>query len=233
MTRDATMQKCLEKIPTSTISAVLHKHGVRNVWMQGPAHKFGSKKRIAGPAFTLRFIAAREDLIALGATKASRTTRAAIEEMPKGCVVVADALGRVNGGIVGDILCARMQYRDVRGLITDGAVRDATGVASLDFNVWSAGIAAPLPGTALHFAGWQEPVTCGGVAVIPGDVIVADDDGAVVIPAALLDVVLPQCMEQEVEEAWVMKEVQRGVSLMGLYPMNEETRRRFVSETGQ
>lgn len=232
MSSDTTVQKDLEKIPTATISAVLHKQGVRNVWMQGPRHRFGSGIRIAGPAFTLRFIAAREDLIAPGAVSASRTTRAAVEAMPEGCIAVADARGCLNAGIAGDILCARMQSRGVRGVITDGAVRDSAGLAPLDFDVWSAGAAAPLPGAALHFVDWQEPVTCGGVAVLPSDMIVADDDGVVVVPAALLNAVLPQCMAQEIEEAWVLREVQKGASLIGLYPMNDETRRRFVAERG-
>jgi regulator of RNase E activity RraA len=226
MTLDAAVRERLESIPTATFSAVLQKQGVRSAWMQGPRHRLGAGRRIAGPAFTLRFIPVREDLAALAATP-THTTRAAIEAMPQGCVAVADTQGRVHAGMAGDILCARMQKRGIRALVTDGAIRDAGGIAPLAFDVWSASTAAPLPGAALHFVGWQEPIGCGGVAVMPGDIVVADDDGVVVVPAALLDTVLSQSIEQEREEAWVMQQVQRGEPLVGLYPMSADTRRRY------
>src|SRR6202011_4436012 len=109
------------------------------------------------------------------------STRAAIEAMPAGCIAVVDAMGVLDAGIFGDILCARMAKRGVSALITDGVVRDITGVRATGLPVWSQGAAAPPSVAGLIFCGWQEPIGCGGVAVFPGDLIVADDDGAVVI----------------------------------------------------
>jgi regulator of RNase E activity RraA len=136
-------------------------------------------------------------------------------------------MGVTDAGIFGDILCARMRKRGVAGLVTDGVVRDAAGVLSTGLPVWCRGIAAPSSVTGLTFVGWQEPVGCGGVAVFPGDVVVTDGDGAVVIPRALVAEITPLCVEQEALEAWIMAEVERGVPLPGLYPANAETRARY------
>ena len=147
---------------------------------------------------------AREDLATPESWASPSSTRAAIEEMPEGCIAVVDAMGVTDAGIFGDILCARMRQRQVAALVTDGAVRDLAGVRGVGLPVWCGGIAAPPSVAGLTFVGWQEPIGCGGVAVFPDDVIVADEDGAVVIPAALLDEVLAAGPEQERFEAWVM-----------------------------
>ncbi|MEQ8514730.1 MAG: hypothetical protein RIC38_03925, partial [Chromatocurvus sp.] len=158
------------------------------------------------------------------------STRAAIEAMPEGCITVVDAMGIKDAGGFGDILCARMRRRGVGALITDGAVRDAEGVRSTGLPVWCAGMAASPSVAGLTFVGWQEPIACGGVAVYPGDIVVADGDGAVVIPQALLEEVVALASEQEELENWIMGEVEKGVPLPGLYPMNEETRTRYEEE---
>jgi regulator of RNase E activity RraA len=150
--------------------------------------------------------------------------------MPEGCVAVVDAMGITDAGIFGDILCARMKKRGAAGLVTDGVVRDAAGVLSTGLPVWCSGIAAPPSVAGLTFVNWQEPIGCGGVAVFPDDVVLVDADGAVVIPAALLDHVVAAAPEQERMEAWIMTEVDRGVPLPGLYPMNAETKARYESE---
>ena len=106
-------------------------------------------------------------------------------------------------------------------------VRDVAGVGGVDLPVWCGGVAAPPSVAGLTFVGWQEPIGCGGVAVFPDDVVVADDDGAVVIPAALVEHVLTAGPEQERLEAWIMGEVERGVALPGLYPPNEATKARY------
>ena len=111
--------------------------------------------------------------------------------------------------------------------MTDGAVRDAAGVAATALPVWCSGVAAPPSVAELTFVGWQEPIACGGVAVFPGDIVVADRDGAVLIPASLLADVLAEAPEQERLEAWIMREVEAGVPLPGLYPMDAETRARY------
>ena len=187
---------------------------------------------MVGRAFTLRFVPAREDLATPASWASPISTRAAIEAMPEGCVAVVDAAGVGDAGIFGDILCARMARRGVAALVTDGAVRDLEGVLGTGLPVWCRGAAAPPSVAGLTFVGWQEPVGCGGVAVFPDDVIVADRDGAVVVPQALLAEVLAEAPEQERMEAWIMEEVGRGAELPGLYPMNAETRARYEAERG-
>src|SRR5690606_4482506 len=137
------------------------------------------------------------------------------------------AMGISDAGVFGDILCARMKKRNVAAMITDGMVRDLCGVLDTGLPVWCRGASAPPSVAGLTFVGWNETVGCGGVAVIPGDVIVADSDGAVVIPKALLDEVVAEAPAQEKMEGWIIDEVAKGAKLPGLYPMNEEARARY------
>jgi len=220
----------LQAVSTATLTTVLLKKGLRNVWLRGTRPLRPGLPRVVGPAFTLRFVPAREDLATPGSWASPISTRAAIEAMPEGCVAVADAMGVADAGIFGDILCARMVRRAVVGLVTDGVMRDAAGVLGTGLPVWCNGVAAPPSVAGLTFVGWQEPIACGGVAVMPGDIIVADDDGAVLIPQALLPEVLAEAPEQEAQEAWIMAEIDRGAALPGLYPMNAETRARYLAD---
>lgn len=233
MALDKTAIETLKMVSTATVTTVLLKKGLRNVWMRGTKPVKPGQPRIVGPAFTLRFVPAREDLATPASWGAPISTRAAIEDMPEGAVVVADAMGVTDAGIFGDILCARIRKRGGAALVTDGAIRDATGVLGTGLPVWCDGIAAPSSVTGLTFVGWQQPIGCGGVAVFPDDVVIVDDDGAVLIPAAFLDHVLAETPEQERMEAWIMEEVEKGVPLPGLYPMNAETRQRYESFKAQ
>jgi regulator of RNase E activity RraA len=147
--------------------------------------------------------------------------------MPEGCIVVADAMGTTDAGIFGDILCARMAKKGVTALITDGVLRDMAGVLSTGLPVWCQGAAAPPSVAGLTFVNWQEPIGCGGVAVFPDDVVVVDDDGAVLIPAGYVDEMVATAPEQERMEGWIMEEVGKGVPLPGLYPMNADTKARY------
>ncbi|WP_293865032.1 ribonuclease activity regulator RraA [uncultured Alsobacter sp.] len=226
MTLDAATLEALRGIATATITSVLFKKGLRRLWMQG-AMPLSPGHRIAGRAFTMRFVPAREDLATPESLASPRSTRGAVEAMPEGCIAVVDAMGVTDAGIFGDILTARMARRGVAGLVTDGVVRDVTGIAGTGLPVWCRGTAAPASVAGLTFVGWQEPIACGGVAVLPDDVIVADADGAVCIPAASVETVLAEAPEQERLEAWIMAEVDRGVPLTGLYPPNAEARARY------
>jgi regulator of RNase E activity RraA len=217
----------LKPVSTATITTVLLKHGLRRVWMRGTRPIRPGQSRIVGRAFTLRFIPAREDLATPASWSSPRSTRAAIEEAPPGCVMVADAMGVTDAGIFGDILCARIKQRDVAGLVTDGAVRDMAGVLNTGLSVWCQGAAAPPSVSGLTFVNWQEPIGCGGVAVYPDDIVVVDDDGAVLIPAALVEDVVRVAPEQERMETWIMDEVSNGAKLPGLYPPNEENLKRY------
>jgi regulator of RNase E activity RraA len=217
----------LKPVSTATITTVLLKHGLRRVWMQETRPIRSGQPRIVGRAFTLRFIPAREDLATPASWSSPRSTRGAIEDMPPGCIAVADAMGVTDAGIFGDILCARIKQRGVAGLVTDGVVRDMAGVLKTGLSVWCAGAAAPPSVAALTFVNWQEPIGCGGVAVYPDDIVVVDDDGAVLIPAALVEDVVRVAPEQERMETWIMDEVSNGAKLPGLYPPNEENLKRY------
>ena len=217
----------LREITTATITTMLLKKGIRRCWMSGPKPLVADGKRVDGPAFTLRFVTAREDLATPESWAKPISTRGAIEEMPEGAIAIADAMGVVSAGIFGDILTMRMVKRNVAALVTDGAVRDKAGVLASKLPVWCAGIAAPASVNGLTFVGWQEPIGCGGCAVFPGDAVVCDDDGAVVIPQSLVDFVAEEGAEHERMETWIAGEVERGARLPGLYPMNESTRARY------
>ena len=237
MPLDAAAIATLSGISTATLTTVLLKHGLRRVWMRGTrplrAHlESGGLPRIVGPAFTLRFVPAREDLATPESWSSPKSTRAAIEAMPAGCVTVVDAMGCTDAGIFGDILCARMAKKGVAALITDGVVRDLVGVLGTGLPVWCQGAAAPPSVAGLTFVDWQQPIGCGGVAVFPDDTVVVDQDGAVVIPAALLDGVVAAAAEQERLEAWIMTEVEKGVPLPGLYPPNAEAKARYTASKG-
>ncbi len=218
---DTAVVRALSRVTTATLTTVLLKKGLRNVWMRGSRALRGGQQRVVGRAFTLRFVPVREDLATPESWSAPISTRAAIEAMPAACLVVVDAMGVTDAGIFGDILCARMKKRGVAGLITDGTVRDLAGVLGTDLPVWCSGVAAPPSVAGLTFVAWQQPIGCGGVAVFPNDVVVADDDGAVLIPAALLDEVVTAAVEQERLEGWIMEQVDAGQALPGLYPPNE------------
>jgi len=224
---DAATKTALEGISTATLTTVLLKKGLRNVWIRGAFPRQAGQKRVVGPAVTLRFVPAREDLATPASWGSPISTRAAIEAMTEGDIAVAGALGVTDAGIFGDILCARMAVRKVGALITDGVMRDMEGVLATGLPVWCAGAAAPASVAGLTFVNWNEPVGCGGVAVFPGDIISADGDGAVVIPKALLDEVTELAVEQERHEGWVIEEVRRGVPLPGLYPANAENKARY------
>jgi regulator of RNase E activity RraA len=232
MTLTPALADALRAVSTATLTTVLLKKGLRRAWMRGPKPLANAGERVVGPAFTLRFVPAREDLATPESWASPRSTRGAIEAMPEGCVAVADAMGIADAGIFGDILAARMRKRGVAALVTDGAMRDGIGVAGTGLAVWAAGLAAPASVAGLTFVGWGEPIGCGGVAVFSDDIVVADGDGAVVIPLALLSEVAALAVEQERLETWIMGEVERGAALPGLYPPNAETTARYKAERG-
>jgi regulator of RNase E activity RraA len=217
----------LREITTATITTMLLKKGIRRCWMSGPKPLVAGGKRLVGPAFTMRFVPAREDLATPESWAKPISTRGAIEAMPEGCIAVADAMGITSAGIFGDILTMRMMKRNVTALVTDGAVRDKAGVLASKLPTWCNGAAAPASVNGLTFVGWEEPIGCGGCAVFPGDVIVCDDDGAVVIPQNLVSFVAEEGSEHERMETWIVSEVERGAKLPGLYPMNDEAKARY------
>ncbi len=170
----------------------------------------------------------REDLATPESWAKPISTRGAIEEMPEGCIAVADAMGVLSAGIFGDILTMRMMKRNVTALVTDGAIRDKAGVLASQLPVWCAGVAAPASVNGLTFVGWQEPIGCGGCAIFPGRRHRLRrrrrrGDSA----RTWSTFVAEEGTEHERMESWIVSEVERGVKLPGLYPMNEETKARY------
>ena len=215
---------------TASIASALLKVGLRNIWIRGAAPAAGNVSRVVGEAFTMRFLPMREDLTGAALAKL-KNSRAAIEAAEAGSIIVIDAMGVVDAGVAGDVLCARMVSRGVQGLVTDGAIRDVVGVEGAGLPVWCAGVSAPAPGNALTFIDWGAPIACGGVAIFPGDVIVADRDGAVVIPQAMVEAIAAEAEEIERFDAWVVQKVSEGEALPGLYPPSPENHERYKRET--
>src|SRR4051812_3363152 len=151
---DPKVVETLTHVSTATITTVLLKKGLRNIWMRGARPLVQNQKRLVGRAFTLRFVPTREDLATPESWSSPISTRTAIEAMPEGCITVVDAMGITDAGIFGDILCARMAKRGVAALVTDGVVRDVEGVLGTGLPVWCDGYAAPPSVAGLTFVGW-------------------------------------------------------------------------------
>jgi regulator of RNase E activity RraA len=219
----------LREVSTATLCTQLFKRGFRNVYIQGIARLTApAGGNLVGPAFTLRNIPAREDLDQISAfDNPDHPQRKAIESVPPGHVLVVDTRGEKRVASGGQILTTRLKVRGAAGLVSDGPVRDSAEIAKMDFAVYCAGGSAPLNLIHHHAIDLNVPVGCGGVAVYPGDVIVGDEEGVVVIPAHLADEVAADAAEQEKMEAFLLERVQSGAPLRGTYPPNADTRAAF------
>jgi regulator of RNase E activity RraA len=219
----------LRHVSTATLCTQLFKRGFRNVYLQGVSRlTTPTKGNLVGPAFTMRSIPAREDLDQISAfDDPNHPQRKAIESVPPGYVLVLDCRGEKRVASGGQILTTRLMVRGAAGLVSDGPVRDSGEIRKMDFPVFCAGGSAPLNLLHHHAIDQNIPIGCGGVAVYPGDVIVGDDEGVVVIPAHLADEVAAQAIEQEKMEAFILERVQGGAKLAGTYPPNAETKAAF------
>jgi len=218
--------KRLREVSTATLCTQLFKRGFRNVYVQGISRLTTPKGgNLVGPAFTVRNIPAREDLDQLSAFEnPNHPQRKAIESAPPGHVLVIDTRGEKRVASGGQILTTRLKVRGAAGLVSDGPVRDSGEIAKMDFPVFCAGGSAPLNLIHHHAIDLNVPIGCGGVAVYPGDVIVGDEEGVVVVPAHLADEVAADAAEQEKLEVFLLERVQNGAALPGTYPPNAETR---------
>jgi regulator of RNase E activity RraA len=221
MQDDTALFDSLKRVTTDSIATVLLKKGLRNQWVRGPMPLKLDQPRTVGRAFTLRFIPVREDVSGAVPTKLP-VNRDAVEAMPAGCIAIADARGMTAAATFGDIVVARMAKRGVAGLVTDGAVRDRNGLLAIGLPIWTAGITAPPPAAQLMLVAWGEPIGCGGVAVFPDDIIIADADGVIVLPSALAADAAAAGLEQERLDEWQMEQIKRGVSLSELAPMPKQ-----------
>lgn len=218
MADDTILFDNLRKVTTDSVAGVLLKKGLRNQWVRGPMPLRVDFPRTVGRAFTMRFIPVRENIEGALPRKLP-VNRDAVEMMPPGCIAVADARSTRDAATFGDIVVERMVKRGVAGIVTDGAVRDRLGLLASRMPIWMSGITAPPPAASLMLVDWQLPIACGGVAVFPDDVILADGDGVIVIPSAFLAEVVELGLEQEHLDQWQMDQIKRGVALPDLQPM--------------
>ena len=226
---DAETKSNLEQLSVATVSMQLLKRGIRNVAMAGVRPLNAPTKPIVGEAYTLRYIPMREDLSTpdvLG--QPDFAPRRAIEEVPEGAVLVVDGRGRGDVAVLGDILIERLKVRGCLGLVSDGGIRGAEECLAADFPIYAAGPASPASVT-FHSAGdLQCPIGCGGVAVMPGDIIVADGDGVIVIPQALAAEVGRDGIEQERYERFAKLRVSQGRAVPGIYPPNDAAKAEYA-----
>jgi regulator of RNase E activity RraA len=221
----------LRRISTATLTTQLFKRGFRNVFMQGVA-ALGEvdNANLVGPAFTLRNIPAREDIDVLDIfLDPENPQRKGIETAPAGSVLVQDCRGDKTVASCGSILATRLKVRGVAGMVSDGAVRDSGAIAALGLPVFCAGASAPTNLIKHHPVELDVPIGCGGVAVYPGDIIVGDVDGVVVIPRHLVDEVAKDSCEQERMEDFILQKIAGGAPLRGTYPPNAETREAYMA----
>jgi regulator of RNase E activity RraA len=218
----------LAAVSTATLTTVLFKRGLRNVFIQGVFLLNRDAPRMVGEAYTLRYIPAREDLDQLGAFEGrGHPQREAIEACPPGSVLVMDARRDASAATGGDILMTRLQVRGAAGVVTDGGLRDSPVIEKLPWPAYCGARSAPLNLVRHHAVEAQVPIGCGGVAVYPGDVLVGDAEGVVVIPAKMVDEVAKEAEAQTEFEDWVEARVKEGRSIFGLYPPNAETKAEF------
>ena len=218
------LRAALAGCSTATVTMQLIKRGIRASAMRGVQPLAPGQGRIVGAAYTVRFIPMREDLsdpAILGSP--DNPQRIAIEECPEGAILCMDGLGNGEVGTLGDILAERLRVRGVAAAVTDSATRDAQAVIATGFPVWCNGRAAPPNITGLAMGDRQVPIGCGGVAVIPGDVLVCDGDGVVVIPQALAEEVAAGAVEQERLEAFVQERIRDGFTVTESYPPDAKT----------
>lgn len=207
---------------TATLTSVLRQHGITRTFMHGVA-PLRPNMKMAGPAFTLRYLPMREDLDPGTVDNLKDVQRVGIEKISEGEVFVVDARGDTRAGTMGSILATRLHCRGAAGIVTDGAYRDSPVIAELGIPAYAAAMNAHTNKTIHHPSEIQVPVACGDVAVCPGDIIVGDEEGVVVVPAQLADEVAQTAAEMEEKEVFITEKIQAGASIIGVYPPDEKT----------
>ncbi|MBW9054505.1 ribonuclease activity regulator RraA [Rhizobium mesosinicum] len=219
---DATRAK-FKKISTASIATALYKRGLRNQFIQGVVPVSPKPETMVGQAFTLRYIPAREDRNPITVFRnADHPQRVAVETCPAGQVLVMDARKDARAATAGSILITRLALRGAAGVVSDGGFRDAEGIASLDMPAYYSKPSAPTNLTLHEALDINVPISCGDVAVFPGDVLVGDRDGVMVIPAHLAEELADECTEMESYEDFVLEQVKSGEQIIGLYPKTKE-----------
>ena len=216
---DETIRATLQGVSTATLATALFKRGLRNQMIQGVLPLRARPRSMVGPAFTLRYIPAREDLNGIEVFKnPAHPQRAAIEQCPPGAVMVIDCRKDARAASAGNILVSRLMVRGAAGIVTDGGFRDSAEIAALDFPAYHQRPSAPTNLTLNQAIDINVPIGCGDAPVWPGDVIVGDTDGVIVIPAGIAGEIAAEAAEMTVFEDFVAERVMGGQSITGLYP---------------
>lgn len=219
----------LHQVSTATLTSQLLNRGFRNTFITGVT-PLRPDLRMVGFAFTLRYVPAREDLdMQVDYDNSKNVQRIAVETIQKDDVLVIDARGDVRAASFGHIIATRIRYLGAAGLVTDGGLRDTPRFRELDFPSYVKASHATTSSVIHHPADMNVPVGCGGVLVMPGDVVVGDAEGVVVIPARLAEDVARDAHEQELLEEFVLKKVEEGASIKGTYPPDDELRAAFAA----
>lgn len=219
----------LRHASTATITTQLFQRGLRNVFMNGLAPLNPSHSHFVGEAMTLRNIPMREDVDTLEIFRnPENPQRKAVEMVGPGQVLVQDCRGDTRAASGGNILVTRMRMRGATAVVTDGAVRDSQDIAKQPFPVFTKGRSATLNLAIHHAVDINVPIACAGVPVYPGDIIVGDEEGVVVIPRHFADDIAGPAAEQEIMERFILEKVEHGAALPGVYPPNEETLAEYV-----
>ncbi|QDA36045.1 ribonuclease activity regulator RraA (plasmid) [Paracoccus liaowanqingii] len=213
----------LKKVSTASVATALFKRGLRNQFVQGVLPVERKPVTMVGQAFTLRYIPAREDRNPLTVFRdRDHKQRVAVETCPPGHVLVMDARKDARAATAGSILITRLALRGAAGVVSDGGVRDATGIGALDMPAYFARPSAPTNLTLHEAIDINVPISCGDAPVFPGDVMLGDGDGVMVIPAHLADEIADECSGMESFEDFVLEQVNNGAAIIGLYPATDE-----------
>jgi regulator of RNase E activity RraA len=211
---------------TATLTSILNKHGLWNTFMYNVAPlKPGMK--MAGPAYTMRYIPSREDVDRIPVDNLVDIQRVGIEQISEGDVFVIDARGDDSAGTMGSILATRLQVRGAAGIVTDGAYRDSPIIADLGLPAYARSMNARTNKTVHSPVDLQLPIGCGGVAVYPGDIIVGDSEGVIVVPRQLATQVAEESAGMELREDFITEKIRGGASIVGTYPPDEKTLAEF------
>ncbi len=213
----------LKTVSTATICTALYKRGFRNQMIQGVVPLDAQKPTMVGEAFTLRYIPAREDLNPITVFQnREHPQRKAVEDCPPGAVFVIDSRKDARAASAGSILVTRLMKRGVAGVVTDGGFRDAAEIAKLAIPSFHCRPSAPTNLTVHQALDINVPIGCGDAPVWPGDVIVGDSDGVVVIPAHIAAEIADEAVEMTAFEDFVTAKVNEGRTIIGLYPPTDE-----------
>jgi len=218
----------LRKVSTATLNTALFKRGLRNTYIQGVGRVNNEKVKMVGQAFTLRYIPAREDLDTVAAFKDPKhPQRLAVESVPEGMIMVSDCRQDASAASAGSILLTRLEVRKCGGFVSDAGIRDFDSAAAMNMPIFCAKESAPTNLTKHHGVDLEVAIGCGGVAVYPGDVLVGDGDGIIVIPLEISEEIAEEAMKMEQFEDYVINKVRSGSRVIGLYPPNDEAQKKY------